>query len=49
MTTRRPACPKIPFSMISLTASRASSGPLQIMTPLPAARPSAFTTMGRSS
>ena len=45
-TMRFPAVPKCLSSMISFTPASASSFVLQISTPFPSARPSAFRTMG---
>ena len=46
MTTRCPASPKAFPASMSLTAALASSMVCARITPLPAARPSALTTMG---
>jgi hypothetical protein len=45
ITTRQPASPKALPESMSVTAASASPGPATI-TPLPAARPSALTTIG---
>ena len=42
-----PAAPKARSSMMVRTPSRAAARSLQISTPLPSARPSAFSTMGQ--
>ena len=47
MTTVAPLSPKRPPSIMERTASRASFRVSQISTPLPRARPSALTTVGR--
>jgi hypothetical protein len=47
MTTRAPAARKaLPESMSRTAASASSTVVMATMTPLPAARPSAFTTIG---
>ncbi len=46
ITTRQPASPKALPDSMSVTAASASSRLRATITPLPAARPSAFTTMG---
>ena len=46
MTTAAPLLPNLPPSIMSLRASCASATVAATVTPLPRARPSAFTTMG---
>ena len=46
MTTRQPASPKALPESMSVTAASASARVSATITPLPAARPSALTTMG---
>ncbi len=46
ITTRAPASPKALPDSMSRTAASASSSVIATITPLPAARPSAFTTIG---
>ena len=46
ITTRLPALPKALPESISRTASSASCNVIATITPLPAAKPSAFTTIG---
>ena len=48
-TTRLPALPKAPSPIISSMAPNASSRVIATITPLPAARPSAFMTIGAPS
>ena len=47
MTTRSPEAPKTLSSIREWTAALAASRVSAMTTPLPRARPSAFTTMGR--
>ncbi len=47
ITTFAPLSPKMRPSIMERTASRAASRVSQISTPLPSARPSALTTVGR--
>ena len=47
MTTVFPEAPNLPPTIISSTASSASSRLRQMSTPFPRARPSALTTMGQ--
>ena len=46
MTTRDPAAPNAPSTIMARTAALASSGDDATTTPLPAASPSALTTTG---
>ena len=48
-TTLAPAAPKAPASRQSASAASASGSVRQMITPLPAASPSAFTTSGTPS
>ncbi len=49
MTTSLPLSPKIFSSMMERTAAKASSWVWQMSTPLPRARPLAFTTTGKGA
>ena len=49
MTTQLPLSPKTLSSIMARTPARASSRVWAMMTPLPRARPSAFTTVGRGA